>query len=244
MKFVKKIIFVLILFFTFTMFTGCIRLVKSEKYVEVIEDTIPQEVTVKDFDLTKIKLHVDFDNGTSGMVSLDESMLVNDKLSNILTPGEKTIRVKYRDCMVDFKVNLLEKYPDINVNFVHGTEVLGSKVIEKHTAIGELPTYELEGYRFDGWYLESYYKTKATAESIIDAEGSIYGKYTPITYTVTFNNGEQVIEEKVLYNDSIYYLPEVALEGKTFDGWYTSDGTKVTLETVVKGDLVLTAKFK
>ena len=133
MKIIKKIILVLLLVLTFTMFTGCIRLVKSEKTVSVIEDTIPTEVTVRDFDLSKIRLRVEFDNGTSGMVSLSESMLMNRKYTDLRTPGEKTIRVKYRDCVVDFQVELLEKYPDINVNFVFGEEVLSTKTIEKHT---------------------------------------------------------------------------------------------------------------
>lgn len=246
MKLIKKIVLVLVLVLTFTMFTGCIRLVKSEKTVTVIEDTIPTEITVKDFDLSKIRLHVEFDNGTSGMVSLDESMLVNDKLSDILVVGERTIRVKYRDCMVDFKVNLLEKYPDVNVKFVFGEEELSSKTLEKHTKVGELPVPEKEGYRFDGWYLESFFQTLVTPDTVIDDACNIYGKFTPITYTVRFLFGEEnkVLEEKVLFNDKIYFLPEAFQSGKEFDGWYTESGTKVTLDTVITGDLVVNARFK
>ena len=245
MKIIKKIILVLLLVLTFTMFTGCIRLVKSEKTVSVIEDTIPTEVTVRDFDLSKIRLRVEFDNGTSGMVSLSESMLMNRKYTDLRTPGEKTIRVKYRDCVVDFQVELLEKYPDINVNFVFGEEVLSTKTIEKHTEIGALPTPELEGFRFDGWYEENFFKTPVTANTVIHGEGNIYGKFTRITYKVTFNYGYDnlTLEENVLFDDAIYFIPEASQEGKTFVGWFTEDGKQVTLETIVKGNLTVTAKF-
>lgn len=244
MKLIKKLFLILVIGLTFSLFTGCMKLAKAENNVSVIEDTIPEEITVGDFDLSAIWLQVEFDNGTSGMIACDESMLVNYKLDHYLVPGEQFIRVKYHDCIVDFTVNLLEKYPDVNVNFVFGEEVLSSKTVEKHTSIGELPTAEVAGYRFDGWYLESFFKTLATPESVADGDTTIYGKFTPITYKVTFMYGDNTLEEGVIYKDCIYYFPPAQMTGKTFVGWFTSDGTEVTDKTVITGDLTVIAKFE
>ena len=75
-------------------------------------------------------------------------MLVSTTLEDLRKPGKHNVRVNYKDAYVHFDLEVLEKYPDVNVEFVWGDEVLEEKIVEKHKALGTLPTPEKEGYRF------------------------------------------------------------------------------------------------
>lgn len=96
-----------------------------------------------------------------------------------------------------------------------------------------------EGYTFDGFYYDSDYED----EFVLDVETiteslTLYAKYTPKQYTVTFKDydGNVVDEQKVDFNTSAA-PPQMSREGYVFIGW---DGGDYNL---VQSDIELTAKY-
>lgn len=101
-----------------------------------------------------------------------------------------------------------------------------------------------------------YYEGDATTLTI---EGGNYVPFVSISsvstlskYTVTFKNGEEIVDTKTIYNDgtdtqTLGTLPIVtADEGKRFRGWYeVTDGSegKAVISTVPSGDMTYYAVF-
>ncbi len=114
---------------------------------------------------------------------------------------------------------------------------------------GRLPKPELEGYTFDGWYRDSFYKYDVNQYTIIDAteDHKLYGKWIPEKSYIIYTNpesGSATTSVSVKYN-SVYpeleKLPEV--KGKKAYGWFTQpvggyeirqgDTVKITKNTTV-----------
>lgn len=69
----------------------------------------------------------------------------------------------------------------------------------------------------------------------------------PTTCTVSFDAGEgscAVPSAAINIGSALGQLPVPELEGHTFCGWYASDGTLVTADTVINADTVLTAAWE
>ena len=65
-------------------------------------------------------------------------------------------------------------------------------------------------------------------------------------HTVTFdaNGGECAVPSKVVNDgEAVGELPEATLAGHTFDGWFTEDGTQVSANTIVNGDVTYFAHW-
>lgn len=117
---------------------------------------------------------------------------------------------------------------------------------EKGSAITLPNPNEKEGYVFDGWYLNEDYSGNPLLSIEADEEISLYAKYSPKQYNVTFvyNNGDKNHTTIISYND-IYSIPTNADPNKVFDGWFydaecihwAGDTSKIT------GDTVLYAKW-
>lgn len=242
----KKIICSIITIFMLTLLVGC-RMVKSEEIVRVKEDTIPTEVTGADLDISKIMLDITFEDGTKALRKLDESMLVSATVEDLRKPGSHDVRVNYRDAYLHFDLEVLEKYPDVKVKFMWNDELIEERTVEKHQKIGDLPEFNKEGYRFDGWYLESFCQTLATAETPAEinenGEVIIYAHATPITFEVTFKYSTLTVVEKVLYGDKIYYFPNFYVSEEMRDGYY-SGNTKVDENTIVTSDMTVELRLK
>ena len=121
-----------------------------------------------------------------------------------------------------------------------GTVTPTSKTVTFDGTYGDLPTPELAGYTFNGWYTSSSYTTQVTSDTkvSITANQTLYAKYTANQYTVTFNaNGGSVstTSKKVTYDSTYGDLPTPTRTGYTFAGWYTatSSGTQVLADTKV-----------
>ncbi len=86
-----------------------------------------------------------------------------------------------------------------------------------------LPTLEATGFAFEGWYLDEAFETKAEASTQITANTTLYAKWVKLN-TVTFKNGDAVIETKEVKNGSkaeILNAPE--LDEKVFVGWFKDE---------------------
>ncbi len=130
----------------------------------------------------------------------------------------------------------------LNVN----NEKIDSIELVKGNTIN-LPSKNINGYRFVGWYTDSNMTTSFVASQAITSNITLYGKYVK-QYSITFKdiNGNVIetikADEGTIFNDLAQ--PQVEyIEGKIFDGW-TYEGNDFDGRTVIQEDLVLNAKYK
>ncbi len=120
-----------------------------------------------------------------------------------------------------------------------------SKTYTIGSTYGSLPTPTRTGYTFAGWYTSSSGGTQVTAGSTVSTATArtLYAQWTAGTQTVTFdaNGGSCSTSSKTYTIGSTYgSLPAPTWSGHTFDGWYTSGGTKITASSTVGTSTSLT----
>ncbi len=118
-----------------------------------------------------------------------------------------------------------------------------------------------EGYTFVGWVTTSTGSTEYEFETAkVQKDITIYAKWTPIKYTVTFDSrgGSEITSENpklVSYDGTIQTKPSSTRGGYTFAGWWYKDengkeaewkfGSSTAADvTKVKGDVTVYAKWK
>ncbi len=115
----------------------------------------------------------------------------------------------------------------------YATKVATGQSYDLHLMI----TPTRDGYRFDGWYVES---TKQESAITVTADVTLTAHWTANTYTVTFDaidgtlaEGEDTIA--VTYGQAYGELPTPTCSGKSFEGWYTEQngGTRIYSTTEV-----------
>lgn len=104
---------------------------------------------------------------------------------------------------------------------------------------GTLPTPSRTGYSLEGWYKETGLTNKVSSEDTVTSSITLFAKWTPNQYTVTFNpNGGTVTQTSttVTYDSTYGDLPVPTRSGYAFAGWYTDEtgGTKITKDSPVK----------
>ncbi len=124
----------------------------------------------------------------------------------------------------------------------NGTVSPKDKIVTYKKPYGELPTPLRTGYDFAGWFTEAGgLGEEVTSETIMMTlkDHTLYAKWTPKEFTITFNPNTGVIDEPtkdVTYDDTYGELPTPTKPGYDFEGWYTAKdgGNKITDKTVVK----------
>lgn len=119
-----------------------------------------------------------------------------------------------------------------------------------------LPIPTKTGHTFEGWYTSSDFNDGPAVEKISTTDTgnkTYYAKWTPDTYTVTYEKNGGTIEDEKDYTSYTYgeglTLPEPTREGYTFDGWYTSsnpgdeDEAVTEISTTDTGDKTFYAKW-
>jgi uncharacterized repeat protein (TIGR02543 family) len=102
--------------------------------------------------------------------------------------------------------------------------------IEDEVALENLS--DVEGYIFKGWYTFENGGTKVTSiEKGCIGNKVYYAQWTPIVYTITYENTKGVINlnnpTTYTIEDEVIFAALPNIEGYAFNGWYTEDGTKV-----------------
>ncbi|WP_433748566.1 InlB B-repeat-containing protein [Paenibacillus amylolyticus] len=129
----------------------------------------------------------------------------------------------------------------------------GSFVADQTIPYGELVTAPevptKAGHTFAGWYHEPELSTPFDINTApIVQDTTLYAKWAPNTYTVTFNTlgGSTVSDIAVEYEKKLSAPASPSRSGYTFAGWYTDPELKTPFnfaQTVITADLTLYAKW-
>ena len=86
-----------------------------------------------------------------------------------------------------------------------------------------LPTTTKTGYTFAGWYTNSNLTTAATAGATINADITLYAKWTPTQYTITYNGLEGATHNNpttyTIESETITFTAPSERVGYNFTGW-------------------------
>ncbi|MCF7932985.1 MAG: InlB B-repeat-containing protein [Acholeplasmataceae bacterium] len=102
-----------------------------------------------------------------------------------------------------------------------GSELVSSDVLYDTVVVPPAePTYE--GYAFDGWYLSPTYETVYVFGDMPAHDLTLYAKWTPLTYTVTYDTvGGSLIDPADVVFDTLVPEPDDPVkDSQTFAGWY------------------------
>lgn len=144
------------------------------------------------------------------------------------------------------------KLKNVIVTFEYNGATSGNSNANKEVIVsneyGSLPSPLKAGHTFAGWYLDSGLTQAINSNSIvtITTNHTLYAKWTPNTYTITFNgNGGNSSTLKLNYGAALGNLPTSTRTGYTFAGWYTTStgGTKITNTTLVTGNVTYYAHW-
>ena len=127
----------------------------------------------------------------------------------------------------------------------HGTAPLAMK-IEKGTGILQLANLSESGFLFGGWYTDRDCTTPYVIGTAVDADITLYAKWT-VVHTVTFEaNGHGTAPEaQKIEHGQVVSEPPMAAEGYSFGGWYTDAGCTSAFDfsQTIMADVTLYAKW-
>ena len=229
--------------------SGCLTYTVAAEKIEIDETTVPQEVTVDDFKLSDIKLIVTRVDGKVDVISLREDMISDSDLAKLNKSGFHSIYIKYDGKLAFLAINLLETYPEVEVNFeTNGGSNVSRQVIEKNTKAHRPSNPKKEGYVFEGWYKDSDFIEKFSFSEKIIEDITLYAKWTPVSNIVNFetNGGSKVDYISVNTGEVLGNVEEPVRQGYDFLGWYIDKELtiKYDLGKVVEESFTLYAKWE
>lgn len=125
----------------------------------------------------------------------------------------------------------------VSFNTNGGSDTLSSKRVSFNSTYGSLPIPTKEGYSFIGWFAENNNNNiKNEAIVSIPNDHTLYAKWTPNNYTVSFNaTGGNVTpsSKRVSFNNTYGDLPIPSKDGFRFVGWIIEENENITDETIV-----------
>ena len=161
----------------------------------------------------------------SGWYDADGNKLTDE----VIVTKNMTYTARYVDTTgSNYAVTFISKYDQGPITYT----------VTKNSKIGKIPSNPTrKGYNFQGWYT-SYVEssaTRITANTVVNSDMTVYAKWTPKTYQITYNlpadvswsyadNNDNMFMSVQLQNDTPYYIMDdvPVQEDKTKD-----DGTIV-----------------
>ena len=188
-----------------------------------------------------------------------ENLQKSDVKAIILTPFKvsrynattgKTEKSYHVDCKVEVKCTQVVT-ATFNVKDVNDDDYVQVKAENyKSGSQVNFPSYSPEqaGYKFSGWYFDRNLSEKVEDNYTIGNENvNFYAKYTPKTYTVTFDSkgGSSVNPQNVNHGATATTPTAPTKAGFEFKGWYTSATCETAYDfaTAVTEDITLYAKW-
>ena len=116
----------------------------------------------------------------------------------------------------------------------------GEKATEPETPIKE-------HYTFAGWYSDDKLSAKFSFDTAITGNITLYAKWNPVKYTVTFNTngGNTITAQPVEYKTKAIKPAAPKKEHYTFENWYSDQelSHEFSFDTEISGDTTLYAKW-
>ena len=113
-----------------------------------------------------------------------------------------------------------------------------------HNETFTLPDAEKEGHAFAGWYIDADYGRAYQVLPVTD-DLTLYAKFTPYRYTITFESPGMAIDPVQVDHGDIPELIDPIYEGHAFTGWYLdADYLDPYVPVPTTDDLVLHARFE
>jgi len=96
-----------------------------------------------------------------------------------------------------------------------------------------------EGYTFGGWYANSELTNAFNFGSAISGATTVYAKWTPVAYTITYNldggsNSNHNPSTYTIESQDIV-LVDPARNGYVFKGWFTDEGKTKEIDVILNG---------
>lgn len=167
--------------------TACGKEIDAES-ISIVAETVPDVVTVGNFELSQIKLKVLTADGNEQEIAVTHSMLDTASKNNLKQPGEKTINVYYNKRATTFTIFLVEEGTEIvSVTFLAKDF---TKIAKKYAIKGngiEAPIApSVSGMIFDCWRNKD--NSQPAELDAVNSDMMVYASYTENAnkYTVTF----------------------------------------------------------
>ena len=199
-----------------------------------------------DFDNVAVKLKkgsVPTYDFVTPVLNLVESVKVDGEGTSVVAmdPDTNSLGVVNAPITINLECEtVVRKLVTITFDSRGGSEV-PTLIRKQGTILPVLDSPKRTGYTFRGWYKDNTCTEKFTDTKVPDENITLYAKWTPNDYTVTFdvNGGNELTEEQaskvVTYDDTYGTLPAPTRSHYGFIGWFTdrTGGTEVTSETGV-----------
>ena len=148
-------------------------------------------------------------------------------------------------------INFVEPLPDYYIISFNANGGTASETVyqrEPDAELGTLPTAELEGYTFAGWFTAPEDGSKITAATTATANVTYYAHWNIKKYTITFNaNGGAPVDSWSVDHGGMLHdlgdLPEPTRAGYVFKGWFTEGGDPVDEYAAVTAGATLVAQW-
>lgn len=200
-------------------------------------------------------------NGTS-LKAIPSATYESD--ATIVYPGDKDVAVEGYDFggwfedkeltkkapekMPEKDITVYAKYTKKEVTYTLSYDAKGIKEFESKKLAKDakliLPNTDVEGYRFDGWYSDSEFKTPIPAKMPAN-DITLYASYVKV-YKLSFDtNSIQKIDDQWYEADEEIKLPDAEAKGYTFIGWFADKEYKTpcTLAKMPKADTTIYGLF-
>jgi uncharacterized protein (TIGR02145 family)/uncharacterized repeat protein (TIGR02543 family) len=142
--------------------------------------------------------------------------------------------------VVNAPTTLYAKWTTLVVRVVTFNAQGGSALSPQHVENGKTAVEHpsaLAGYTLEGWYKEAAYTTKWNFASPVTADMTLYARWTPIPYTITYvlDGGTATPANTQSYNitTAVFTLVNPTKKGYTFLGWTGANGDVQDLKVVV-----------
>ena len=167
----------------------------------------------------------------------DDNVCVQGKEVNLLNFNDGTSLSKYKYA----KISAAEKF--YTVKFIDGESILKTRYVLPNSVV-EPYEYTKEGYAFDGWYADAELKNLYDFDTPVTADINLYANMSKLL-TVTFKDGETVVNEQIVHKDNTVTSYQYEKEGYNLNGWYAdADLTKkFDFNVGITSDITLYAKM-
>lgn len=109
---------------------------------------------------------------------------------------------------------------NVTINYNKGGDDDTETLTVKSASEIEVKAVSKEGYEFGGWYIDSSFVTKFSADMELKEDLTLYAKWNPLSYTVKFLvNGNEITSQNVFYGSDAIAPDDPSIEGHTFKGW-------------------------